>query len=31
MLDAIFLLAVIIFFLLMTALVSGCAKLKEKG
>ena len=31
MLDAIFLLAVIIFFLLMAALVSGCAKLKEKG
>jgi len=31
MLDVIFLLAVIVFFLLMAALVSGCAKLKEKG
>ncbi len=29
--DALFVLAVIVFFLLMAALVSGCAKLKEKG
>jgi len=31
MLDALFLLAIIVFFLLMVALVSGCAKLKERG
>ena len=31
MLDALFLLAVIAFFLLMAALVSGCAKLKKRG
>ena len=29
--DALFVLAVIVFFLLMAALVSGCAKLKERG
>jgi len=29
--DALFVLAIIVFFLLMVVLVSGCAKLKERG
>lgn len=29
--DVLFVLAVIVFFLLMAALVNGCARLKERG
>ena len=29
--DTLFVLAIIVFFLLIATLVSGCAKLKEKG
>jgi len=29
--DGLFVLAIIVFFLLMVVLVSGCAKLKERG